>query len=176
MNFRDLAGPLGKKLRDVTDRYKYCLLVILIGFLLLALPGQKNRNPTDVSAASGSGQNAFDLKKMEEKLEHVLSKIEGAGKVTVVLTVKTGTRQVLAEDGEIIQKSSDMERSSSTVVLSKGSGSQEVVSVQEIFPQFQGALVVCAGGNSPAVKLKLVEAVSALTGLGSDKISICKGK
>ena len=37
------------------------------------------------------------------------------------------------------------------------------------------ALVVCPGGNDPAVKLQISEAVAALTGLGADKISICKG-
>ena len=36
-------------------------------------------------------------------------------------------------------------------------------------------LVVCAGGGDPQVRLRLVEAVSALTGLGSDRISICEG-
>ena len=39
-----------------------------------------------------------------------------------------------------------------------------------------GAVVVCEGGGDASVRLKLMEAVSALTGLGTDKIAICKGK
>ena len=42
-------------------------------------------------------------------------------------------------------------------------------------PEKGVALVVCPGGNDPAVKLQISEAVAALTGLGADKISICKG-
>ena len=61
-------------------------------------------------------------------------------------------------------------------MVSAGSGREEAVALQQVYPQFQGALVVCTGGDDPAVQLKLVEAVSALTGLGSDKISICKGR
>lgn len=46
-------------------------------------------------------------------------------------------------------------------------------------PQTQrwaGAVVVCEGGGSAAVRLQLTQAVSALTGLSTDKIAIVKGK
>ena len=46
---------------------------------------------------------------------------------------------------------------------------------QEIYPRYQGALLVCAGEMTP-VRLQLTEAMSALTGLGADKISISQGK
>ena len=68
-----------------------------------------------------------------------------------------------------------MDSQVSTVVISRGSGSEETVALQEIAPQYQGALVVCPGGGDPAVRLQLSEAVSALTGLGADRITICKG-
>jgi len=176
MNWRDLAGPWKKKLRCALDKYKYVLLVSLVGVLLITLPIFGGEKSDDATSTAVSGRATFDLEKMEKKLADALSEIEGAGNVTVILTVKTGARQVLAEDGQSSQKGVDKELSTSTVVVSQGSGYEEVVTVQEIFPQFRGALVVCAGGGNPAVKLKLVEAVSALTGLGSDKISICKGK
>ena len=42
-------------------------------------------------------------------------------------------------------------------------------------PGAKSAVVVCPGGGDPQVRLRLVEAVSALTGLGSDRISVCQG-
>ena len=57
----------------------------------------------------------------------------------------------------------------------QGAGTEGVVPLYTLTPQFQGALVVCPGGGDPAVQLRLLEAVSALTGLGSDRISICEG-
>ena len=86
--------------------------------------------------------------------------------------MRAGPRQVLAQDG----KQSDKESTSSTVVVSKGSGTEDAVVLQQIYPQYQGALVVCPGGGEAAVRLKIIDAVSALTGLGSDKISVCKSK
>ena len=90
----------------------------------------------------------------------------------MVLTVKSGARQILAQDSS----RSGEESSTSTVVVSTGSGTEDAVVLQQVYPQYQGVLVVCPGGGDPAVCLKLVDAVSALTGLGADKISICKSK
>ena len=43
------------------------------------------------------------------------------------------------------------------------------------YPVFQGALVVCEGADQAQVRLAMTQAVSALTGLGTDRITICKG-
>ena len=45
-----------------------------------------------------------------------------------------------------------------------------------LYPVYQGAVVVCEGAERAAVRLAIVEAVSSLTGLGSDKISVIKMK
>ena len=51
---------------------------------------------------------------------------------------------------------------------------EDVVEVAQQYPAFLGALVVSDGGGDPQVKLDLLQAVKALTGLGSDQISICE--
>lgn len=167
-----------KKLLTVLDKYKYVLLVVLAGALLLLIPTGDEEPPRGAGAAlvQETDTEGFDLEKTERKLSAALSQVEGAGEVTVVLTVQNSSRQVLAQDGTNTQKDGASEQTAETVVVSKGSGTQETVLVEQIYPDFQGALVVCTGGEDAAVRLKLVEAVSALTGLGADKISICKGK
>lgn len=160
-------------LREFWVKYKLVLVVLAAGVLLMALPMGGGGEPVRQTTAQAE---VFDLNATEEKFARALSQIEGAGEVTVILTVKTGSRQVLAESSEVSQTDKGVEESSSPVILSKGSGVQEAFALQEIYPQFQGALIVCAGGDDPQVKLKLVEAATALTGLGADKISICKGK
>ena len=39
-----------------------------------------------------------------------------------------------------------------------------------------GAIIVCQGGDSPTVRLNIVEAVSNVTGIGSDRITVLKMK
>lgn len=165
----------GKKAWKALGRYKYVLLVIAVGVLLLLLPGSGERKESREQLSAG-GEEDFSVEALEEKLENTLSEIDGAGRVMVMLTVESGMKRVFAQDGSVEQDEGAVQRETQTVVVSAGSGTQETVLVQQIYPQFQGALVVATGGGDPTVRLKLTEAVAALTGLGADKISICKGK
>ena len=161
----------------VLDRYKYVLLVIVVGLVLLLLPREKVQTGERSQVASPqSVETGFDLGALERKMAAALSEIEGAGEVTVLLTVQNSPRKVLAQDGSTTQREGTREESAQTVVVSKGSGAQEAVLIEQVYPDFQGALVISTGGEKPTVRLKLVEAVSALTGLGADQISIFKGK
>lgn len=160
---------LAPGIKKLLSRYQYVLLVLAAGVLLLLLPlgGGEEEDHTQTPAQL---QEEFDLEAFEDRLAGALSQIQGAGEAQVVLTLKSGSRQVLAQD---TQRGADGDSSSATVTLGRGSGSQEVVPLQTLAPQFQGALVVCPGGGDPEVCLQIIQAVSALTGLGSNRISVC---
>ncbi|NCE64296.1 stage III sporulation protein AG [Pseudoflavonifractor sp. 524-17] len=165
---------LGERLQGLLGKYRYVLLVIAAGVILLLLPSGEGRMPAQ--SAAPSQDRTAEVSAMEDRLEEVLSQIEGAGRVQVVLTLQAGPRQIWARDTSQEEGEDTYRQEETLVVVSRGSGQEETIPVQQISPQFRGALVVCSGGDDPAVRLSLVEAVSALTGLGSDKISICKGK
>ena len=156
-------GALGK--------YGYVLLVMAAGAVLLLLPSGGRDSPGEEPPAQEEGA-AFDLEAFEAKLARTLSQVEGAGQAQVVLTLDGGSRQVLARNQD---REGDGGVSNTVVTVGKGSGQQEAVPIQTVAPQFRGALVVCPGGGDAQVRLKLIEAVSALTGLGADKISVCQG-
>lgn len=162
---------LARRWRGALEKYRYVLLVIGAGVLLLLLPAGGG---CDTSAGQPQEtEESFDVEGFEEKLAQVLSQVEGAGKARVVLTLDGGSRRVLARDQE---QDRDGGSVSTVVTIGQGSGNQEVVPLQTVAPRFRGALVVCPGGGNPQVRLKLIEAVSALTGLGSDRISVCQGE
>ena len=152
-------------------KYQAVLLVIAAGIFLLLLPTGGGEAAQEQAAVAPS-ESAFDLEAFEGRLESTLSQIQGAGEVHVVLTLDSTGRRVLAQD---VEREADGGGSSTVVTVGGGSGGQEVVALQTVAPQFRGALVVCPGGGDPQTKLKLLEAVSALTGLSSHRISICAG-
>ncbi len=156
-------GALGK--------YIYVVLIMAAGMVLLLLPSGGRDSPKEDAPAQEEGAS-FDLDAFETKLERVLSRIEGAGETRVVLTLDGGSRQVLARNQE---REGDGGVNNTVVTVGKGSGAQDVVPLQTVAPEFRGALVVCPGGGDARVRLQLIEAVSALTGLGSDRISVCAG-
>jgi len=170
-------GVWGSKLRSLFDRYKFVLVVILAGVVLLLLPsfGGEKRGGGAVESSQESGSDPFQ-EELERKLEQALAQIDGVGEVRVVLTLQSGPRRILAQDSQSTVDEGRTEAEVTNVVISAGSGVEGTVTLQQLSPQFQGALVVCSGGGEPTVQLRLVEAVSALTGLGADKISVCKGK
>lgn len=164
--------PEAEQVWKLLEKYKYVLIILAAGLILLLWPTGEKEKPAE--NADPSAPEEFDLAALEEKLSQTLSQVEGAGKVTVALTVKSGMEQVPVTDRStsVTERGNSLEEK--TVVINTGSGQEAVVRVQR-YPQFQGAVVVCQGGDRADVRLLLTQAVSALTGLGADRITVCKG-
>lgn len=180
-------SDLYKKVWEKLKKNKYVLAVLIIGAVLILIPfgGDTNGNDTSLQEGEAIIQNdVYSLNEMEDKIAEVLSQIEGAGDVRVVLTLKTSTERIVAVDEETSDMTStdgettenDIDSKTSVVIISTGSSSEDVVTLKYIYPEYIGALVVAEGAGNSAVSLRLTEAVKALTGLGTDRISVIKMK
>ena len=109
---------------------------------------------------------------LEERLQQLLSQIEGAGEVYVLLTEETG-RETLFQTNS--QASGDS-RSEDTVLVESPDREETGLVRQTLEPVYRGAVVLCQGADRPSVKLAVVEAVRCVTGLGADVISVLKMK
>ncbi|NLG53107.1 MAG: hypothetical protein GX541_03945 [Clostridiales bacterium] len=177
--------PDGKALFNIVSKlavkYKYLLVIIAAGLLLLILPG---RPESESRAVRHAAQNDFSVEEYEEKIEEVLGKCHGVGRVSVMLAVKSGMETVYAEEERVStreQQGSDIndynvDRDVRPSILSDGSGRELPVTVKQVYPEFLGAAVVCDGADNPNVRLYITEAVSSLTGISSDRISVIKMK
>lgn len=154
---------------ELWKKYKFVLLVVLVGVILMLLP-VSSRTKETAASDSPTPQEAFDLEATEQRMEEVLGKIDGVGKLRLMLTLQSGTRLTLAEDTQRDQERTQRE----TVTLNRGSGNQEIVVTNRYYPVYQGAVVVCQGADSSAVRLAVTETVQALTGLPSDRIMVAK--
>ena len=163
-----------QKGREFWKKYRYVLIVFLAGMFLMLLP-EKN---TSVQAApiAVSDSKIETKPDLQDSLGDLLSKIEGAGKVQVLLTEAAGQRTHYQTDENVStgESSSDVRRD--TVVVSDGSRTETGLVRQIDPPVYMGAVVLCQGADSAAVRLAIVEAVANATGLSSDKISVLKMK
>ena len=154
--------------------YKYVILAVLLGVVLLLLPDGKAAEEEKTAHLAD-----FDRTLVQREMEGILSAIDGAGRLRLMLTVGGGGELELAQDRELTQKqggsADEYSDKTETVVLGSGS-SAEVVVTQSRYPEYVGALVVCEGGGSAAVRLEITQALCALTGLPSDRISVIKGR
>jgi len=155
-------------------KYKYLLLVILAGVILLLLPTGGGEKPAESGGARET--ELLDLEIMEKRVCAALKSIYGVGEAEVVLTLKTTMEIVYQSDVRTESSSADGRQGyeHKTVTVSQGSGITQAVVTKHIYPEFKGALIVCDGGGDAGTKLKVIEAVTALTGLSSDKISVAR--
>lgn len=145
------------KLKVWIRKYRYVLLVLLAGIVLMMLPDGSAE--TAAPAAEPQPQET-----LESGLERILSRIEGAGEVAVMLTEAGGEEVFYQTDGE----------GADTVVVTDASRNERGLVRTRNPPTYRGAIVVCKGADSAAVRLAVAEAVANVTGLGMDKIAVLK--
>ena len=166
------SGALKMKLEKL-KKYRYPALILALGVLLLLLPfgtkaGQRQEPEEDIKVEA-----RFDLDAFCREAESILSSIQGAGEVRLMLTLESdGETTYLLDQLETSNDSGG--QSQTNAVLVNRDGDQHPVPLKEQYPVFRGAVVVCSGDNSPGMILAIKEAVSSLTGLGMDKITVLK--
>ena len=157
---------------SILKKYRYALLVILAGILLLTLPGQE----ANVEDAADSIPKKETEPTLERDLAEILSLIDGAGRVEVLLTSVKGEETVYQTDEDISSGEHSADQRSDTVLIT-GEGRLETGLIKQINPPiYRGAVIVCQGAGNPQVRLSVVEAVMSVTGLTSDKITVLKMK
>ena len=150
--------------------YRYVLLVLALGIVFMLLPQGGSKK---MEEAVPQEQEVISEVTLQEKLEEILSQVQGAGKVRVLLSE--------AEGKEIQYQTDEEERSQDsyqrdTVILSDSGRNQSGLIKQINPPKYLGAIILCQGADSASVKLALMEAVSNATGLTTDRISVMKMK
>ena len=146
--------------------YKYPILTILAGLAILLLPtGSGAPEPESVS-------QIIPAVTMEERLEEILSAIDGAGTVQVLLTEESGRQTLYQTD---IQ-SDETRRTEDTVLVEDADRTETGLVRQTLEPRYRGAVVLCDGADISTVRLAIVEAVSCVTELGADRICVLKRK
>lgn len=181
---RYLKGLSLKKMRK-----DQLLILLLSGILLLviAIPSQpSSRNTEEETKTAVSIEEEGYTGKMEKKLEQILSEIEGAGEVDVMITLESTAEKIIEKDrasqtdttresgSQNGTRSSETTSTSETSVYGNATGQEEPYVSKEISPKVQGVLVVADGGDKAVVQQNIMEAVQALFDIDTHKIRIMK--
>lgn len=154
-------------------RYKYALIILLVGILLLYAGGGARDKPEQSEPRMEGTEQAFALDSFEMRLEKKLSQIAGIGRVTLMLSLEESGQSVYASNirqTDNGQENGSYESTLSTV--SDGSYGEQPVRIKETCPTFRGAVVLCDGAQDSRVRLAVTEAIRAVCGLRTDRISV----
>lgn len=138
------------------------LAVILLIFLFFSFEGKEsNTNTQNTDVVS------IYIDNLENRLQSVLSKVDGAGNVSVVITVSSGMETVLAMTTTTKNTSNGVEIIE-TPLLVNG----KTVVLKEVYPKITGVLIVAEGAKNIAVLTKIQQAAVSLLDININQIEI----
>ena len=161
---------LQEKISAIFGKYKYVLLVVALGLLLMLCPVKSDTKPVIQQQAQAVQQISIT-----DELCSILGQIRGVGRVRVMITERTGSQTHYQTDESGTQNSDSITNDSRTVLITTA-GSEEGLIKSVSAPVYQGAIVVCQGADDPAVRLAVSQAVASVTGVSMDRISVLKMK
>jgi stage III sporulation protein AG len=169
------------------------LIIILIGFagILILLLSETWGKPDDVKPDGEQTTNIQTqndneytyVEDIEKKLGDLIRSIEGAGRTKVMVTLENGVEQVYATQDKTKSSSSSssegsfeesLDNENEYIVIKTNDDSETGLIVKIIQPSIRGVAVVCDGADSAVVKQNIVEAVTAVLGISSAKVSVAK--
>ncbi len=165
-------STIRSKLSNLNRKYRYALIVLLIGIILMILPSKTSQSKQNESLAPSVPQDIT----IEQRLSAMLTRVSGAGEVHVMLTVSSGEETLYQVDTDRTDQEGQQKNKTSTITITDSQRNESGLVRQVNPPSYLGAIIVCQGADDPSVRLAIVEAVSKATGLGADKISVLKMK
>lgn len=161
-----------EKLLNLIRKYRYAAAVILLGVVLMAIPGHTREESVK---AEPTAQEVVQETE-EERLEKMLSQIAGAGKVRVMLSVASGEETLYQTDDNISASGDTGSTRRDTVTVTDSDRTENGLVRQVNPPTYLGAVVICEGADRASVRLAITDAVSKATNLGYDCICVLKMK
>ncbi len=120
-----------------------------------------------------------------QRLEAILSRVAGVGRVKVFLTLEGGpeyryagttdrsSKETREEDNAGGTREIVEETQRSQLVLPRSSqGQEEPVLIQEVYPRIKGVVVVAQGAQNPRVKESITRALQTALKLSPHKITV----
>lgn len=186
-----LKGLKGRKLKK-----DQLLLALLVGILLLviAIPGGEKKEQDSGIPLSENGEETVQseeayTRQLERRLEDILSEMDGAGEVSVMITLAASREKVVEKDKQESQEqmtendsrggsrtTKNTSRGETTVNDEKDGSTVSPYVSKELSPEVEGVVVIASGGDDAVVVKNITEAVQALFGIDTHKIRIVKGR
>ncbi|MGN1318979.1 MAG: hypothetical protein ACI4VF_08160 [Lachnospirales bacterium] len=146
------------------DKKIFALIIIavILGIVLLS---------SDNKVSEIKEEKVIENSDLEKDLENILSKVKGAGRVSVMITYKSGDEKIIAYNTDN-QNEKREEGFSANEKKEIALAENSPVILKEVKPEIEGVLIVCEGGGDINVKNNLIRASMALLNVDVNKIEV----
>lgn len=169
--------------RWLTGKNKTTVLVVLgvCGVVLIGLSSLIGGSDEETTAAASA---AFDAESytatLEQRLEQMVSCVQGAGKARVMVTLENGVEYIYADEETVnTDRSEDgggqistREDSKRSVVTVDGGDGKAGLLVTQIEPTVRGVIVACEGALDETVAARVSEAVRVALDITAKRVCV----
>lgn len=162
--------------RIINDDRKKAFVVLLgiAGVILLVISEvvpSDSKQQKQVQEESSTEISCDEYEKnLENRLQNIISKIEGAGNVSVMVTLESSTENIFAVDQK--RNGTDGKGYENEYVIIKKEDGEGTVLIQTAQPEIRGVAVVCSGGGSAVVRQSITNTITAVLGISSARVNI----
>ncbi len=144
-------------------------------------PKEDYKNEIGVELATISNNSNFSDDNLEKRLEKILEKIEGVGKVSVLITysetssivpvynINSSTSTTEETDTSGGTRKVQTENNQKDIITDSGSN---IITEKILSPKIEGAVITAKGASDGKVKSNIIDAVTAVTGIPAHKIQV----
>lgn len=165
-----------QKLRSIKHIEIVIAVVLAAVVLLIYFSTFKTSSKGETTQTTSVSEYAAMI---ESKLSNIISKIDGVGNVSVMVTLASGPEYVYARNDEEKINKNEGNGNSTTSKITTSSPiivSNDAIIVKEIMPEIGGIVVVAKGAESTKVKLEIIKAIQALVDVPQANIEVLAGK
>lgn len=171
------------------------LLIITVVVVNIIWNGKKvttkQENTTDSKQLASETQTTNNLQgnfiasdNLEEKLEKILSKIQGVGEVKVCINYAESSEIIaMYNENSKISTTEETDTSGGTRKIEETNSEKDIIYKEEngektpitqkiVQPKIEGAIITAKGANDISIKTDIIQAVEAVTGLATHKIQV----
>ena len=159
--------------KDKSSRIKIFVALGLVGMLLIML-SEITPNTKKVGDNDESKQFSQEYQtNLENQLENIIKKIDGAGHCDIMITFETSSENVYAYNSSK-EKDNEKEKNSYEYITVDTGDGEKTVLIKQLEPKISGVVVVCDGGDNLQVKEKIISCITALFNISTNRVSVNK--
>lgn len=142
-----------------------------------------------IATDSGIFREEYIISNLEERLEEILSAVQGVGRVKVMITLSSSGEKIVEKDiplerNSIVENDStggnrstnEMYSQEETVYSTNSNGDKVPYVIKENSARVEGVSVVAEGGGDADVQKNISDVIQALFGIEAHKIKVVKMK
>ncbi|MBP9989511.1 MAG: hypothetical protein KBT46_08435 [Ruminococcus sp.] len=153
----------------IDKRLAIIIVLGMTGILLLTMSELVPKDETKKAKNESEIQFEEYEENLEKRLTSIIGSIRGAGQTKVMVTLESGDENIYATENK-----KDDEKNENKYVIIENNGDDGGLLLKVVEPEIRGVAVVCEGADSAQVRQEIINTVTAVLGISTNRVNIAK--